>query len=165
MKPLPDVLVKMQIELAKRAAALIDMDDETFQETLESETYAVEHCEMLANATLFAELESQKLATLIDLHRSRQLSFELKAERLRQRISKLVETTGKSSLPTTTATLVNTAHQRVEVDDVYLLPDTFRRQPPPEPHKLLIKAALKNGEDVPGCRLGPIELHLQIRAK
>lgn len=52
--------------------------------------------------------------------------------------------------------------QKVEVDDVFSLPDEFKKYKEPEADKTAIKAAIKEGKEIAGARIVNT-LNLQIR--
>ena len=165
MKPMDDIVVKSQIELAKRAAAMLDMDDEAFLLTLESQTMALEHCEELVITERLVESHMKALDILIGEFNTRLDFLGMRKEKLRKRMLLILEAAGLKSLKLPSASLSVSYRSHTLVNDPDLVPNEYLRRPPPEPMKQLIGAALKTGQDVPGCVLSNPEPSLTIRVK
>ncbi len=83
---------------------------------------------------------------------ARQQLAEKKAERLKAYLANCMDNAGKPKLSTPRCSISFRKSERVEVSDVNLLPEQFRKVIV-EAKKSEIKSALKNGEDIAGARL------------
>lgn len=152
-----------QIEMARRAAELLQLDDEMFQMTLESETDTVEHCEMLAAAAMLAFADAMKNKVLAEHYTRGKRDCEHREDKIRQRIARIILRTNRTSLQTPTANLSIRQTESVAVDDEVLIPEQYVKFEI-VPKKDLIKLDLKAGIPVPGCRLTE-KTSLTIKAK
>jgi hypothetical protein len=163
--PLRTDVIKAQVAGLLTAYPELREDDEALVLSLESETDAFALCENLVRACKESEARSNAVAAYISELRGRQDALDRRADSLRAALLTIMETAGLKSLPLTAATLSVRYSAHVNVVDRDLVPEQFRRQPPWEPMKQLISAALKSGQDVPGCTLSNSEPSLTIRVK
>lgn len=164
-RPLRTEQVKAQIQAMLANYPELRDDDEDLVLSLESETDAMVLCERLVKATKETEAQSDAIAHYISELRIRQEFLDLRAEKMREALLSIMQATDLNKLPLAIATLSLRYNQHVTVTDRDLIPDNFRRQPPWEPLKNLIKETIKSGGDVPGCALSNPEPSLTIRVK
>ena len=60
---------------------------------------------------------------------------------------------GKDKDKTALFSVYHSRSKSVNVFDMAVLPDTFKKYKDPEPDKTAIKEAIKNGENVPGAEI------------
>lgn len=157
--------VKAQVQRLLVDCPELREDDEALVISLESETDAIELCTKLVKKIGETEAHSAGVTGYINDLRSRIQTLDLRAERLRVLLLQIMEAAGVKSLPLPIATLSVRYPEKVQVIEPDIIPEYYRRQPPWEPNKLLIKAALKSGASVPGCALSNSEPSLTIRVK
>ena len=101
-------------------------------------------------AAAAAKAEKDRLA-------ARQQRYERHIERIETYVLAILATSGIAKLDGLTATLSARRNpESLVIDDADAIPGTFYRIPPPSapvPDKNAIKAEIKRGHDVPGCRL------------
>lgn len=166
MKPFISAdIVKAQIAGLLTQHPQLREDDEALVLSLESETDAVSLCEKLVRAAKEAEVRSDAIGKYVADLRARADLLDIRSERLRDTLLKIMDAAGIKSLPLAAATLSIRYTPHVNVIERELVPEYYRRQPPWEPHKNLIGAALKAGQHVPGCTLSNPEPSLSIRVK
>lgn len=135
-----------------------DADEQTIVDTLEGERWPLEvkatnYAMVIRNIGATAEAikaAEQRMA-------ERRKSLERRADWLKAQLKAAMEYTGIQKIESPEFVIRLQANpESVELDEPALLPAEYWRQPeppPPEPDKTAIKAALKDGEDVPGARL------------
>ena len=158
-------LVKAQIQVLLANHPELAEDSEALALSLESETDAAALCERLVRAIKETEARSSGIAAYMSDLRERQETLDLRADKMRAVLLQIMETAGLRSLPLSIATLSVRNSEHVIITDRDEVPKGFRREPPWEPMKQLIKAALKAGQHVPGCTLSNPDPSLTIRIK
>lgn len=153
-------LYQLVAEYREAAAVLddLDLDDQTVADTLEGMTGAIEvkavnvACvarNLEATAGAIREAEAQMSA--------RRKAIERRAEHLRAYLLHAMQATGIQKIEAPQFRLsVRANPQFADVFEPAQVPEAYMRHPPPPsptPDKIAIKAALKSGVDVPGCRL------------
>jgi hypothetical protein len=85
-------------------------------------------------------------------------------DRLKDRIRQLMSLTeiDRVKTPSISVTLGKPA-ERVAIYDKELLPEEYRVSPPWKPHKLAIKKAIQNGDEIAGAHLEKGQASLTIR--
>ena len=157
--------VKAQIAGLLTAHPELREDNEALVLSLESETGATTLCEVLVHKIRVTEALSNGIGGYIADLKNRQEDLERRADKLRGLLTEIMQNAGVRSLSLAPATLILQSHRHVIVTDRDKIPEEFRRQPPWEPHKNLIKARLQVGGLVPGCVLSNPEPSLAIRTR
>ena len=157
--------VKAQVQSLLAKHPELREDDEALVLSLESETDAMTLCERLVRKIKETEAHREGCAGYIRELKGRQDLLDLRADNIRALLVTIMSAAGvtKLPLPIATLSLKHTAHVNIVEPD--LLPQQFRRQPPWEPHKMLIGAALRAGQFVPGATLSNPDPSLSIRIK
>jgi hypothetical protein len=151
-------LLTGEYKVAAQRLADLDLDETTVRDTLDglsgeleekatNVAFVVRNLEATAEAIKAAEAEMAQ----------RRKALENRAALLKSRIQGAMQAIGmqKIACPYFTVT-VRDNPPSVEVYEPGLVPAQFMRQPeppPPAPDKTAIKAAIKAGEEVPGCRV------------
>ncbi len=104
---------------------------------------------------LAIKTEEKKLA-------DRRAVKERKAERLREYVSRSMQTFGDPKIETPRVALSFRKSQAVEIWDADEIPAIYLRQAAPTPDKAAIKKALRNGESISGASLAERQI-LQIK--
>jgi hypothetical protein len=153
-------LFQVAAEYRADAAKLedMDLDDETFADTLESISGDLESkCMNVAFIARNIEATAAQIKEQIKAMQDRAKAMENKAERIRKYLL--------DGLTLAQCDKVDTPYFRikialnppsVQIADESLIPDAYKTEPEPPkpmPDKKLIAAALKDGFEVPGCRL------------
>lgn len=150
--------------LKERLVAAYGKDADMIRDMVEGETSLHE---AIAGASLeLAAVEGEKdgIEIAIAKLKERLTRHCRKAEGIREAIQAAMETAELASLKTPAATLsMRASPPRVEITDPALLPAVFLVQPPPAPDKNAIKAALKDGEAIPGAVLSNQPVALSVR--
>ena len=151
------VLSGEYLQAAERMAEL-DLPEEVIADTLEGlrgdlETKSTNVAMMVRN--LEAASDAIKVAEANMANRRQ--AIEKRAARIREYLKSNMEKAGitKIECPLFALTIKKNPAS-VEIVDVALVPDEYRRIPPiplPEPDKKAIKAALDEGKDVPGAKM------------
>ena len=157
--------VKAQIAGLLTAHPELREDNETLVLSLESETDATALCEKLVHKIKVTEALSNGISGYITDLKGRMEDLDRRAGKLRGLLAEIMQNAGVRSLPLAPATLVLQSHRHVIVTDRDKIQEEFRRQPPWEQHKNLIKAKLQSGSLVPGCVLSNPEPSLAIRTR
>lgn len=144
-------------DMAERLSDL-DLDEQTIIDTLESESgelttkaqnvaFVVRNLESIAEA--IKEAESQMAA--------RRKAIEKRAERIREYLKAGMQIAGISKIESPYFTIsLRRNPAAVDVFDTAQVPDQYMHTPlppPPTVDRKAISAAIKAGEDVPGCRM------------
>lgn len=143
---------------AAEALADLDLDEQTLADTLESLSGDLE-----AKATNVAMLARNLEATAAAIKEAegqmaqRRKALEARADGLRRYLLGSMQAAGLQKVESPWLRLAVRANPpSVDVFDAAQVPEQFMRQkppPPPEPDKTAIKEAIKQGQEVPGCRL------------
>lgn len=153
-----DRKLKLETEAAQRLreklTAAYGDDADLIRDMVEGETSLHE---AIAKAALeLAAVEGQKdgIEIAIAKLKERLTRYCNKAIGIREAIQAAMETAELTSIKTPAATLsMRASPPRVEVIDPALIPSVFFVQPAPALDKNAVKAALKDGETIPGCLL------------
>lgn len=135
----------------------LDLDDQTIADTLEGQS-----ADLVTKGTnvamVFRNMES--LAEQIKAEESRlaarRKAVEKRAASIKQYLLSNMERAGISKIESPWFVVsVKQNPESVQIDDESVLPPDYLREIPAkyEPDKNLIKQALKDGADVPGCKL------------
>jgi hypothetical protein len=164
-KRLDPTYVKMQIEMLRiRCPDIFDEGNEAIRANmLEGETRLYEHLELtvkyMKQANAYAEAAAAEIAEL----RIRQAMFERRAETYREHALNLMQKAELKNLVLPRATLsVVAGVPKVVVTDETLLPDYCIRVKR-EPDKVIIKAEIEHGIDVPGAHLSNAQPYLRTK--
>jgi hypothetical protein len=157
--------VKAQIQRLLVDCPDLREDDEALVMSLTSETDATELCTKLVRKIKEGEAYSAGVDALIAEFKQRKEMFERRDIGLRALLLQIMQAAGLAKLPLAIASLSTSPSRHVVIVEPEKIPAEYRRQPPWEPKKNDIKAALKAGMAVPGCVLSNPEPHLTIRMK
>lgn len=133
----------------------LDIDDQTFADTLESLSGELEV--KATNVAMFVrnlEASAEAIKQAEDAMYARRKALENKAERLRDYLFQNMQRTGISKIecPYFAITIKKNIPAVVVAPDAQI-PDEYWRQPPRELDKVKIKSDLKAGVVIDGCRL------------
>jgi hypothetical protein len=166
-KRLDPTYVKMQIEMLRiRCPDIFDEGNEAIRaDMLEGETRLYEHLELtvkyMKQADAYAEAAAAEIAELI----IRQGMFERRAKTYREHALNIMQKAELKNVVLPRATLsVRAGVAKVVITDETKLPDYCIRVKR-EPDKVIIKAEIEHGIDVPGATLSNAEPYLTIRVK
>lgn len=144
-----------------------DADEQVIADTLEGERWPLE-----VKATNYAMVVRNIQATADAIKAAeeqmatRRKSLERRIEWLKARLKDGLELAGVNKIESPYFTIsVQASTERVDIDQLDLLPAEYWTQPEPPapaPDKTAIKAAIKSGIDVPGARLTR-GTHLRIK--
>lgn len=97
--------------------------------------------------------DAAKIDVEIKQLQARKKSAEHRAERLESCVSRVMEQAGLERFQTPRAEVSFRKSEAVQVIDLQLLAEGYKRQKPAEPDKVAIKRAIKAGREVPGAQL------------
>jgi len=143
----------------------ITPDDPDFEQLVESECDALERLRRMLRAARWAESQAKAAKDIEAELKERRQRFEAKAETLRAIVKQAMQTLGlpKIEAPDLTATLTNT-RPSVVIEDEAAIPSQLCKVVR-SPDKAAIKAALEQGEDVPGASLSAPSQTLTVRVR
>jgi hypothetical protein len=136
----------------------LELDDQTFSDTLEAisgdlETKAMNTAFVARNLEATAEQIKNHAKAMVE----RAKAMENRAERIRKYLLDGLQLAGRDKIDTPFFKIkIALNPPAVAIDDEALIPSTYKTEPVaplPAPDKKLIAAALKDGFEVPGCRL------------
>ena len=138
-----------------------DFDPATVADTIEASGLPDDMAQKAQNIEFMARnLDGENAALQAEVERmvARIGSNTKKADSLRGYILQCLKLTGRDKLPTTMFTFSTRKSEAVDVFEADKLPADFWRTPEPKPpvaapDKEAIKAAIKEGKEVPGARL------------
>lgn len=138
-------------------------DEELFKDTLEGNTNFIEVMDRLLSEMKDNETLAEATSTRIGKLRERQTRLVHRAQFYRALIQRLMERTGMKTvaLPEAKISVVNSPDKVIITDEDAIPEKLFRVTK--EPNKAAIKAAIKNGEDVPGASLSNGGTTIQVR--
>lgn len=138
-------------------------DEELFKDTLEGNTNFIEVMDRLLSEMKDNETLAEATSTRIGKLRERQTRLVHRAQFYRALIQRLMERTGMKTvaLPEAKISVVNSPDKVIITDEAAIPEKLFRVTK--EPNKAAIKAAIKNGEDVPGASLSNGGTTIQVR--
>jgi hypothetical protein len=145
------------LESAQKLADL-ELDDQTFADTLEAiggdlETKAMNTAFVARNLEATAEQIKAHAKSMVE----RAKAMENRAERIRKYLMDGLELAGVEKIDTPFFRIkIALNPPSVTIDDESMIPANYKTDPlppAPTPDKKLIAAALKDGFEVPGCRL------------
>ena len=149
-------LLAHEYRAAADALAELDLDEQTVADTLESlggdlETKAI-------NVAMFArnlEVQAGNIRQAEQAMAERRRALDKRADSLRAYLMRCMQDTGMLRIECPQFRLaVRDNPPAVDVFDPEQVPAVFFGMAPPPPiDKAAIKAAIKSGQDVPGCRL------------
>lgn len=143
---------------AANTLAEMDIDEQTLRDTLEGlsgdlETKAANVAAFARSLDATAEAIKKAEAEMAE----RRKKIEKRAASLREYIKTNMEACGISKIECPWFVLsIRNNPPAVQIEAPDMVPDAYKREiptPPPEPDKKLIAQALKDGYDIPGCRL------------
>ena len=143
-----------------------DVDDTTLADTLEGETNLNAMLAEVLRAGLDDEAMVTAIWTRISTMRDRASRLHDRAEKKRNLVLHVMERAGLTKLtePDMTVSLKATpAH--VTITDEKMIPDMYWVSQSPKLDKNAVKAALKDGTEIPGAVLGNISTTLSVRTK
>ena len=153
-------LFQVAAEYRADAAKLedLELDDQTFADTLEAISGDLE---TKAMNTAFVARNLEATAEQIKAHAKamaeRAKAMENRAERIRKYLMDGLTLAGRDKIETPFFKIkIALNPPSVAIDDESMIPAAYKTEPlppAPAPDKKLIAAALKDGFDVPGCRL------------
>jgi hypothetical protein len=158
-------LTLYQISAEYRAAAdtlaELDMDEQTIADTLESISGDLTvKAQNVAFVIRNLEASAQQISVAVEHMNARAQALEKRAERVREYLLQNMLMAGVQKIECPYFKLaVKENPPRVVVDDEKQIPMAYMTDPAPpppppsKPDKKLIAQALKDGSDVPGCRL------------
>jgi hypothetical protein len=143
----------------------ITPDDPDFEALVESECDALERLRRMLRAARWAEAQSKAVKDMEAEMKERRQRFENKADTLRAIAKQAMQTLGlpKLEAPDFTAALTNT-RPSVVIEDETAIPSQLCKVVR-SPDKTAIKAALEQGEVVPGASLSAPSQTLTVRVK
>ena len=151
-------LLAHEYRVAADALAELDLDDQTVSDTLDGLTGDLEV--KAANVAMFARNLEATAAAIHSAEKAmaaRRKAIEARADRLRAYILLCMKATGMKVIECPYFRIaVRDNPSAVDVFDLDQVPAAFMAAsppPPPTPDKTAIKAAIKAGQTVPGCRL------------
>lgn len=133
----------------------MELDDETFQDTLESidfEEDFAKSCEWFIKMQRNAEADAERFKAEKDAFAKKQKEAETRALRFKERIKSAMEFTNQKKIDTGLFQLSLRKTESVTVFDATKLSDEFLKVKI-EPNKTEIKKAIKNGQVVFGAEL------------
>lgn len=137
---------------AEEIRAMTD-DAETFLDTLDGQTDAIEVLRRVVLARAEAAAQEQATKDLANTYRERATRLAARQERLSVFLGEILDAIGETKVALDVATVARTKGQpKVEVIDEAEIPTQLTRVKR-SPDLPTIKAALKAGEEIPGCRL------------
>jgi hypothetical protein len=153
-------LFELAHEYRADAAKLVDLDldDQTFSDTLEAiggdlETKCMNTAFVARNLEATAEQIKAHAKAMVE----RAKAMENRAERIRKYMLDGLQLAGRDKIETPFFKIkIALNPPSVQIDDESLIPASYKTdpQPPaPAPDKALIKKAISDGFEVPGCRL------------
>jgi hypothetical protein len=153
-------LFEIAAEYRADAARLedLELDDQTFNDTLEAisgdlETKAMNTAFVCRNLEATAEQIKNHAKSMVE----RAKAMENRAERIRKYLLDGLQLAGRDKIDTPFFKIkIALNPPAVAIDDEALIPATYKTEPvapAPAPDRKLIAAALKDGFEVPGCRL------------
>lgn len=153
-------LFQVAAEYRADAARLedLELDEATFNDTLEAisgdlETKAMNTAFVARNLEATAEQIKNHAKAMVE----RAKAMESRAERIRKYLLDGLQLAGRDKIDTPFFKIkIALNPPAVAIDDEALIPSTYKTEPVPPapmPDKKLIAAALKDGFEVPGCRL------------
>lgn len=165
-KPKP-TFAQIQEEIANMLE--VSGEEMTEDEKLEMDKYLNELADQEAakidGFSQFIKLESERARNYRDESQrlaSKARSAERRIGYLKEKYLGIMQAHDLKKVKGNIYTLSIHKSEAVDVPDVFAVPDEFWRIRDPEPNKDAIKAALKEGRDIPGARL-KISESLQIR--
>lgn len=152
--------------LSAHIRALAGDDDEAWMDTLDGETSAVDAARAVVQQINEAAANVGKLQSLIAAYSERKRAMEAREDRLRAALLRFLLDLGEKTLPLPEATVSWAMSQPSVVGepDVDALPEALVRVTR-EPNRILIRAALAAGADIPGVSLSNAEPRLVLRVK
>lgn len=129
-----------------------EIDEQTVTDTMES-IGASEKLESYVYIQKQLEAEAAAFKAEIDRMTERKKSIENHIERMKNAQLDFMQATGQRKASAGTFTLTLRENKSVKVLDESAIPETFWKPQPAKLDKAGIKAALKSGEDVPGCEI------------
>lgn len=150
-------LVGKRLELQKKLEEL-NFDDETIIDTLEGDSTNLQakiedYGFVIRNLEAFSDAIKAEEIRLSE----RRKAHEKRVENIKSWLLHNMQACGITKIECPVFSIsVRTNPQKVIVDDETAIPDRFLvvpDLPPPSPDKKAIAAAIKSGEDVPGCHL------------
>lgn len=145
----------------------IDEDDEDFAVILEAETDVPEMIRRMLRRARYTKALAEGCKPLIDEIKHRQDRLEKKAKGLQMAAYHMMRHIGTSKIeaPDFTASF-RAVPPSVEIEDEGLIPSQLMREKVERaPDKAAIKAALEQGEQVPGARLSEPGQTLSVRGR
>jgi hypothetical protein len=137
-----------------------DFDEQTIKDTLEGSEIVESITDKAVNIVhVMRSLETNCEAIDAEINRLKELKTRRKAnaDKLEGYLLSNMEATGISQIDSPTMTIkIRNNPESVEVFEPHLVPSDFMEwpaPPPQKPNKTAIKAALKEGKEVQGCRL------------
>jgi len=136
----------------------LNFDETTIADTLEGESTAI-NAKIEDYGYVIKNLRAPALSIAEEIKRlqERQKAFDKQADRVEQWLFANMQQAGitKVECPAFTIAIQNNPPS-VQITDESLIPSDYMRQPappPPAPDKTLIKKAIQDGYEVPGCSL------------
>jgi hypothetical protein len=143
----------------------IGPDDPDYETLIESECDALERLKRMLRAARMTEANAKALKDIEADMKERRARFEAKAETLRAIVKQAMQTLNlpKIEAPDLTASLTTT-RPSVVIEDETAIPSQLCKVVR-SPDKTAIKAALEQGEAVPGASLSAPSQTLTVRTK
>lgn len=143
----------------------ITPDDPDFEHLVESECDALERLRRMLRAARYTEANAKALKEIETEMKERRQRFESKADTLRSIVKQAMQTLGlqKIDAPDMTASLTGTGPS-VIIEDETAIPTQLCKVVR-SPDKTAIKAALEQGEVVPGASLSAPSQTLTVRVR
>lgn len=143
---------------AAEVLATLDIDEQTLADTLESISGDLTtKAQNVAFVIRNMEASAEAIKTAADGMTGRAKALEQRAKAIRQYLLDAMQVAGVQKIDSPYFRLaVRGNNPAVVIEDERQIPARFMVQPPtpaPAPSKADIAQALKDGEDVPGCRL------------
>ncbi len=157
--------VVMEIERLRKAFPELNDDLDLLADTIDGQTDFDKLCDAILAQFVERVALREGVEEHIKLMEARAARFAKAADVFKGLLRDLVEAYGQSPVRRPLATLsINKGRAKLVLDDDFNA-QGYMRQPPPEPMRADIMAALSNGDEIPGARLEPGEPTFSVRTK
>lgn len=145
-------------EMTEHTAALYELlcaeeiDEQTFNDTLEAmgADEQIDSCCKIINQQ---KADIEEISNEIRRLQSRKKIAENGVERMKTALDNFMKSTGQEKKKTALFTVSYRKSETVNVIDMEKLPDQYKKYREPEPNKVAIKSAIKDGIEVSGVEI------------
>ena len=143
-----------------------DVDEQTIQDTVEGETDINLMLEAIVRSSLDDTCMVNAINDRITVMQERRARIGFRATQKRDLVQRVMERTGIKKLsPADMTVSLRISPPHVTITDETIIPFNFWIKQPPKLDKAAIKAAIKDGTNIPGALLGNISQTLSVRTK